>query len=205
MREMLEQVAENLRKRNFEARVVADCGEALKVALELIPQGASAGLGGSETVREIGLLDALRGGGYELYDQYEEGISREENFARRRKGLAADVFVTGANAIAREGALAYIDGIGNRVAALAFGPEKVIVVAGRNKICETLQQAQDRVQTYVAPKNAKRFGVDTPCAATGECVDCDSEQRICNIYVVVRRQRAPGRFHVILVDEDLGY
>ena len=114
-------------------------------------------------------------------------------------------FVTGTNAIAKEGALVNIDGMGNRVAALAFGPEKVIVVVGRNKICETVDDALDRVQNYVAPKNAKRFGVDTPCVKTGKCEDCASEQRICNIYSIIRRQWAPGRIHVILIDEDLGF
>jgi L-lactate utilization protein LutB len=157
------------------------------------------------TVKEIGLLDALREGGFELCDQYEEGISKEENYSRRRRGAAAEVFVTGTNAIAKEGALVNIDGFGNRVAALTYGPENVIVVVGRNKICDDIHKALDRVQNYVAPMNAKRFGVDTPCVKTGKCEDCSSPQRICNIYSIIKRQSAPGRFHVILVDEDLGF
>ena len=205
MTEELQQVAETLGKRNFEVYVVANRDEAVKTALGLIPEGAVVGLGGSMTVQEIGLLDALREGGWDLCDQYEEGISKEENYKRRRRGVAADVFVTGTNAIARDGALVNIDGMGNRVAALTFGPENVIVVVGRNKICDDIHKALDRVQNYVAPKNAKRFGVDTPCAKTGECSDCSSPQRICNVYSIIRRQWAPGRFHVILVDEDLGF
>ncbi len=205
MGELLEQVAENLRKRNFEVIVAPGKGEALKVVLGLIPEGAVVGLGGSETVREIGLLDALRAGSYDLCDQYEEGISKEENFRRRRRGLTADVFVTGTNAIAKEGALVNIDGIGNRVAGLTFGPQKVVVVVGRNKICDDIHKALERVQNYVAPKNAKRFGVDTPCVKTGECSDCSAPQRICNIYSIIKRQHEPGRFHLILVDEDLGF
>lgn len=201
----LQQVAETLSKRNFEVIVVANREEAVKTALGLIPEGATVGLGGSTTVQEIGLLDALREGGYNLCDQYEEGISKEENYRRRKRGAAADVYVTGTNAIAKEGALVNIDGMGNRVAALTFGPEKVIAVVGRNKICDDIHKALSRVQNYVAPKNAKRFGVDTPCAKTGECEDCSSPQRICNVYSIMRRQWAPGRFHVILVDEDLGF
>jgi hypothetical protein len=201
----LQQVAETLGKRNFEAIVVANRDEAVKAALGLIPEGATVGLGGSTTVQEIGLLDALREGGYKLCDQYEAGISKEENYRRRKRGAASEVFVTGTNAIAKEGALVNIDGMGNRVAALTFGPEKVIVVVGRNKICDDIHKALDRVQNYVAPKNAKRFGVDTPCVKTGKCEDCSSPQRICNIYSIIRRQSAPGRFHVILVDEDLGF
>jgi hypothetical protein len=202
---LLTEVAQNLRKKNFEVTVVPGKDEALKAALALIPAGSVVGMGGSTTVREIGLLDALRAGGYDLCDQYEEGISKGENFKRRRRGLTADVFVTGTNAIAKEGALVNIDGIGNRVAALAFGPEKVVLIVGRNKICKSIEAAQERVQNYVAPKNAKRFGVDTPCVKTGECEDCDAAQRICNVYSVIKRQSAPGRLHVILVDEDLGF
>ena len=205
MGEMLTEVAENLRKKNFEVVVVKDGAEALNAALELIPEGSVVGMGGSMTVREIGLLDALRAGNYDLCDQYEEGISKEENFRRRRRGLTADVFVTGTNAITREGALVNIDGIGNRVAAISFGPEKVVLIVGRNKICDDIHKALDRVQNYVAPKNAKRFGVDTPCVKTGECEDCAAPQRICNIYSIIRRQMHPGRIHVILVDEDLGF
>lgn len=205
MSEILHEVAQRLRERNFEVIIAPDGREALSAVLDLIPDGATVGLGGSTTVQEIGLLDALREGSYDLCDQYEEGITKEENFKRRRRGLTADVFVTGTNAIAREGALVNIDGMGNRVAALTFGPEKVITVVGRNKICDDVHKAIDRVQNYVAPKNAKRFGVDTPCAKTGECENCSAPERICNIYSIIRRQWAPGRFHVILVDEDLGF
>jgi L-lactate utilization protein LutB len=205
MGELLTEVAQNLRERNFEVIVVSSGDEALKAALDLIPDESVVGMGGSTTVREIGLLDALRAGSYDLCDQYEEGISKEENFKRRKRGLTADVFVTGTNAIAKEGALVNIDGMGNRVAALAFGPEKVILVVGQNKICDTIDAALERVQNHVAPKNAARFGVDTPCAKTGECSDCAAAQRICNIYSIIKRQWAPGRIHVILVDEDLGF
>lgn len=203
--EELKEVAQNLRKKNFEVLTVANGEDARKKALELIPEGSVVGMGGSMTVQGIGLLDALRSGGYDLCDQYEEGISREENHRRRRRGLTADVFVTGTNAIAKEGALVNIDGMGNRVAALSYGPAKVIVIVGRNKICDTIDAALERVQTYVAPRNAKRFGVDTPCVETGECSDCAAARRICNIYSIIKRQMNPGRLHVILVNEDLGF
>jgi len=205
MREKLERVAEALRKNNFDVHIVSNGNEARELALSLIPEGATVGFGGSVTVQEIGLLDALREGKYRLFDQYEAGISREENIRRRRQGLTADFFVTGSNAVTENGELVNIDGFGNRVAALAFGPARVLVLVGRNKIVKNIEMGFKRIYEVVAPKNAKRFGVDTPCVKDGKCHDCNHPQRICNIHSVIARQMEKGRISVILIDADLGF
>ena len=205
MSDVLKRVAEALKRNNIDAYAVADGAEAVKLALSLIPEGATVGLGGSTTVKEIGLLDALRNGNYRLLDQYEEGITREENIERRRSGLTADFFVTGTNAVTEDGQLVNVDGFGNRVAALAFGPKKVIIVVGKNKVVKTVEDGFRRIRDYVAPRNAKRFGVNTPCTEDGRCHDCDHPQRICNIYSVIRRQAVEGRITLVLVDEELGF
>lgn len=205
MSEVLEKVAEALRRNNMDARIVADGAEAVRLALSFIPDGATVGLGGSTTVRQIGLLEALRNGDYRLLDQYEDGITREENMERRQRGLTADFFVTGTNAVTEDGQLVNVDGFGNRVAALAFGPKRVIIVVGKNKVVKTVEDGFRRIHDYVAPKNAKRFGVDTPCTEDGKCHDCNHPRRICNIYSVIRRQAVEDRLTLILVNEELGF
>jgi len=130
----IQKVADALNANNIECIVVQSKAEALEQALELIPKGAEVGLGGSVSVEQIGLLEKLRGGDYTLHDQYEEGIEMDENLSRRRKGLVAKYFVTGTNAITEDGKIVNTDGLGNRLAGLCFGPSKVIIVAGRNKI-----------------------------------------------------------------------
>jgi L-lactate utilization protein LutB len=204
MNDTIKRTLENLKKHNIDARFAANKEEALKEALSLIPRGARVGLGGSQTVREIGLLDALRKGEYKLVDQYEEGISKEENMRRRVEGMRCEFFISGTNAVTEDGALVNIDGMGNRTSAITFGPSRVIIVVGRNKIVRDVEAGLERAQKYVAPRNAKRFGVGTPCAESGECSDCSHPERICNIYSIVKRQWTPGRITVIIVDQDLG-
>ena len=204
MTDAIKRTLDSLKQHNIDAHFVPDKETALKEALLLIPRGARVGLGGSQTVREIGLLDALRKGDYKLVDQYEEGISKEEGMRRRVEGARCEFFVCGTNAVTEDGALVNIDGIGNRVSAITFGPSRVIIVVGRNKIVKDVAAGLDRAQKYVAPKNAKRFGVGTPCVETGECSDCSHPDRICNIYSIIKRQWTPGRITVIMVDEDLG-
>lgn len=192
-------------RNNIEAIFVKDREEALREALARIPSGSKVGLGGSTTVVEIGLLKALRGGPYFLSDQYREGISWEESYRIRKEGLRADVFVTSSNAITLKGQLVNIDGIGNRLAGLAYGPEKVIVIAGVNKLCSTLEEAIDRVKNVAAPKNAQRFGLSLPCIEAKKCVDCQSPDRICNVTMIIERQWLKDRMTVILVGETLGF
>ena len=200
----MEEVAAALRRNNFVVHIAANRKEALQKALSLIPEGATVGLGGSVTNQEIGLLTALREGNWQVIDQYEEGITAEENMKRRRMGVVADVFVCGTNAVTKQGWLVNVDGIGNRVAGLIFGGKKVVVVVGRNKVVDDLDAAWERIRR-IAPRNAARVGAPTPCTKDGVCHDCNHPRRICNIYVVMRRSWTPDRVHIILVDEDLGY
>ncbi|MCK4596920.1 lactate utilization protein [bacterium] len=194
-----------LKRRNMAAVFVPDEPAAVKTALQMITPGATVGLGGSLTVKQIGLLDALHSGKCILYDQYAKGISPEKSMQLRRKGLLADFFVTGTNAVTMDGRLVNLDGCGNRVAALTFGPPKVIVVVGRNKIVADVDEALGRIWNYAAPLNAKRLNRKVPCTVSGQCEDCFSAERICNHLVITERQMAEGRLTVIIVNQDLGF
>jgi hypothetical protein len=201
----IEKTAEALEANNIECIVVGNKAEALVKALSLIPEGAEVGLGGSVTVDQVGLLAKLREGNYVLHDQYAPDIDMAENMERRKQGMMSPYFVTGTNAVTMDGQLVNVDGIGNRVCGQIFGPDKVILIAGTNKIVKNVPAAMDRLQDVAAPTNAKRFNASTPCVETGECIDCDSPARICNIYTVIRRMMFPGRVTLILVKEALGY
>jgi hypothetical protein len=194
-----------LERRNAEAVFLPDGTSAKKAVLEMIPEGATVGLGGSLTVQQIGLLSALRSGRYTLYDQYAKGLSPEKSMQLRRKGLLADFFVTGSNAITLDGRLVNLDGAGNRVAALTFGPPRVIVVVGRNKIVSDVDEAMKRIWNWAAPLNAKRLNRKVPCTTTAQCEDCSSPERICNHLMITERQMAKGRLTVVIVDQELGF
>jgi L-lactate utilization protein LutB len=201
----LERVKRALEANGMDA-LVADTGQAAcRKVLEMIGTGASVGLGGSRTVEEIGLLEALRKGDYVLHDQYRQGLGRDESMDTRRRGTHAEFFVSGSNAITDDGRIVNTDGMGNRLAGFCFGPGRVIIVAGRNKIVPDLDAAFYRIRNVAAPMNARRFGVKTPCVKTGKCTDCDSPERICNLTLIIERQRMKGHMTVILVNEDLGF
>lgn len=201
----IEKAVAALQAHNIEVRLCESGDECRDEALSLIPPKSTVGLGGSTTVKQIGLLDALVAGGHTLVNQYEQGISKEENQRRRRAGLTAQYYVTGVNAISEDGELFFLDGTGNRVAAVSYGPEKVILVAGVNKICRDERDAWRRIREKAAPLNAQRFGVDAPCVRTGVCEDCGVEQRICNIYVKIHRAFVPGRITLFLINQNLGF
>lgn len=194
-----------LERNGMKAYVTENRDQALKKALALIKKGSTVGLGGSRTAAEIGLLDALRKGKYRLFDQYGGNLTKAENRELRKKGTHADFFVCGSNAVTEDGKLVNIDGLGNRLAAMCYGPEKVVIVAGRNKIVSDVDAAIDRVKNVAAPMNARRFGLSTPCARTGKCTDCSSPQRICSLTLVVDKQKTRNRVHVILINEELGF
>lgn len=194
-----------LERNGIRAYITANREGALKKALSLIKKGSTVGLGGSRTAEEIGLLDALRKGKYELFDQYAGGHTRAQQLDLRKKGTHATCFVCGSNAVTEDGKLVNIDGLGNRLAAMCYGPDKVIIVVGRNKIVSDVDSAIDRVRNVAAPMNAKRFGLDTPCARTGRCADCDSPKRICSLTLVIEKQKIKDRMHVILINEELGF
>jgi hypothetical protein len=194
-----------LKKNNMEALFVPDGTAAIKAVLEMIPAGATVGLGGSLTVQQIGLLEALSSGDYKLLNQYAKGLSPDKSMQLRRKGLLADFYVTGTNAVTQDGRLVNLDGVGNRVAALTFGPSNVIIVVGRNKIVDDVDQALDRIWNLAAPLNAARLNRKTPCTKTARCEDCSSPERICNHLVITERQSSAGRLTIVIVDQDLGF
>lgn len=197
-------LVKNLQSRHFEAYYCATKAEALKKALELIPEGASVGWGGAMSAQQIGLIDAVRKGAYCALDR-DACVTDEEREKITRACTNADVFLTGANGLSLDGQMVNIDGTGNRVAAILYGPKSVLVIAGMNKVTDTLEDAFKRARTVAAPANQQRFlRHTTPCTVTGTCADCKSEDCICNQIVITRHCRPVGRIKFILVGEVLG-
>jgi L-lactate utilization protein LutB len=206
-RRQAETIIKNLERRGIEGAFFDTSAEAAAAICRIIPAGALVGLGGSETLIESGLVDALRKMDIRLLDRYRKDVGEREAEEMRRQCLLADVFITSSNAVSADGRLVNIDGTGNRVAALIFGPKKVIVIAGMNKVAPDLETAITRVRNVAAPANSLRVGADTPCSRTGFCQDphCHPPQRICCQVVITEASRLPGRIVVFLVGEDLGY
>ena len=196
-------LVKNLKNRHFDAYFCATKEEALAKALELMPEGSSIGWGGSQTCGQIGLLDAIRQGGYRLLDR-DTCKTMEEREQIQREAFFADFFLSGANGLSLDGQLVNIDGTGNRVAPVIYGPKNVLIIAGMNKVEDTLEAAINRARTVAAPMNKQRFPNQTPCEVTGTCGDCKAEGCICNHIAVTRHCRPAGRIKFILVGEDLG-
>lgn len=193
-----------MEKRFYGAYYCATKEEALKQALKLIPKKSVVTWGGSSSIREIGLTEALNAGDYEALDRdLAKNAKEKEEIALR--AFSADVFLMSANGISEDGFLVNIDGTGNRVAALAYGPKKVIVIAGMNKVAKTLEDAKSRARNIAAPINEQRFNRKTGCNVSGCCEDCMSEESICCEMLITRMSRPSGRIQVILVGEDLGF
>ncbi len=200
------QLVKNLKSRHFEAYYCADKAEALRKALELIPEGSTVGWGGALSAQQIGLQNALKAGqrSVTVYDR-DTAANWEERTRIMKQRMTADVFLTGANAISLDGQMVNIDGNGNRVAAIVYGPDSVIVIVGMNKVMDTLEQAVQRARTVAAPMNKQRFpGEPTPCLATGSCHDCKSDKCICNQILITRNCRPEGRIKFVIVGEELG-
>lgn len=193
----------NLNSRHFDAYYCATKEEALEKALQLIPQGATVSWGGAMSAQQIGLMDAVRNGNYHIIDRDQCKTAKEKNQAAM-DALHADVFLTGANGLSLDGQMVNIDGTGNRVAAIVFGPKSILVIAGMNKVEDTLDGALTRARTIAAPMNQQRFERKTPCTVTASCADCKSEECICNQILITRNCRPAGRIKFILVGEDLG-
>lgn len=194
----------NLKNRHFDAYYCETKEEALAQALSLIPEGDTVGWGGSMTCQQIGLIDSIRSGNYKALDR-DTCATAQEREELMRKALLADTFLTSANAMSMDGQMVNIDGNGNRVAAIVYGPKQVIVVAGMNKVEDTLDAAITRARTVAAPMNQQRFGHPNPCGATGVCGDCKRETCICNHILVTRHCRPVGKIKFILVGENLGF
>ncbi len=197
-------IINNLKKRQIEGYYCDNREEALKKVLELMPEGSSVGWGGSMTLAETGIMDAVKTGNYKVIDR-DTAVTREEQKALYAQMVQADFFLMSTNAITMDGELVNIDGRGNRVAFLCFGPDNVLIVCGMNKVTSNVECAVKRVKDIATPPNTVRLNKNTPCAKTGRCGDCFSPDCICSQYVITRRSGIPGRIKVILVGEELGY
>jgi len=201
-----EKIIKNLEKRRMAGSYSASAAKAKDEVLEMIPQAATVFRCGSMTAGGMGLWEAIAAlPGVSLIDPYQPDLSREEGLELRRQGLTADVMVAGTNAITLDGRLVNLDGMGNRVAAMAFGPRKVILVVGMNKVAPDLESAIARVKHHAAPINNIRYGLNNPCVETGLCSDCRSPQRICNMWSTIEGHMIKDRIHVKLIGENLGY
>lgn len=192
------------KKRNFDGYYCKSHSDALELALSLIPKGASVTHGGSESIKELGLLDAVKNGEYAYIDR-SLAKSQQEKREVVAQGVLAHTFITGTNAITMDGELVNVDGFSNRVALLCFGPEQVIVIAGINKIVANTDAGIYRAQNNAAPVNAIRLNRKTPCYDTGNCANCLAEDCMCSNIVITRHSGIPGRIKIILVGEPLGY
>lgn len=194
-------VIKGLASRNMTGYYAADKEEALKTALSLIPEGSTSTMGGGMSVIEIGLVKALKEGNYNFID-------RDEAADRRAAMLAAydaDVFLASCNALTEDGVLVNIDGNANRVSAIAYGPKKVILIVGMNKVCSDTDAAMKRARNVAAPINNQRFNGNNPCVKTGACADCKSPDTICCQFLITRYSKHADRIHVILVNDSLGF
>ncbi len=195
----------NLERHNFSAVFVTNESELHAKIQEWVSENSTVAVGDSMTLFETGIIELLRNGKYNFLDKYRAEITREEKKQIYRRSFSADTFLCSTNALTEEGELYNIDGNGSRVAAMIYGPEQVIVVAGINKIVKDLEEAEKRARNHAAPLDAQRLNKNTPCASLGYCVDCKSDERICNDFVVIKRQFTKGRIKVIIVGKALGY
>ena len=193
-----------LKKNHFEAQYVPKASDALEALWKMIPEGATVGVGGSLTLNQIGFQDAVQKRPVKFLNPFAKGLSPEESGKVRREILTADFFVGSSNAVTEDGKLFNIDATGNRVAPMMFGPKKVVLICGVNKIVKNLAEAQTKVQEWTSPMNVKRLGYKPPCGQTGVCVDCSAPDRICNAYVVLAKKPRLTDYLILLVGEFLG-
>ena len=193
-------VIKGLQSRNITGYYAKDQKEACRLALSLIPKEKSIAMGGCMSAKEIGLLSALNEGGYHFIDR-----SRMDPREALLASFSADIFLSSVNAMTDDGILVNIDGNANRVACIAQGPQKVIFIVGIQKVCSDLDSAMKRARNVAAPANAQRFPLKTPCKVTGKCSDCKSPDTICCEFLITRYSKHPGRMHLILVNEELGF
>ena len=198
---LAQKTIDGLKSRTMEGFYAASKEEALKIALELIPEGSSISMGGGMSVHEIGLSEALKNGNYDFIDR--------DAYEDKRQAMLiaydADFFLASCNAMTDDGVLVNIDGNSNRVSAIAQGPKQVIFIVGMNKVCSDVDAAMKRARNVAAPMNAQRFGLDTPCSKKGTCFNCKSPDTICCQILVTRYSRHAGRIKVILVNDNLGF
>ena len=198
---LAEKVIKGLESRNMTGYYAANKEEALKKALSIIGEGSTVTMGGAMSAHEIGLVEELKKGNYNFIDRDKA----EDKRAAMLAAYDADVFLSSVNAMTEDGVLINIDGNSNRVSAIAQGPKKVLFIVGMNKVCDDVDAAMKRARNVAAPVNAQRFDINTPCKATGSCMNCKSPDTICCQFLITRFSRHAGRIHVILVNDNLGF
>jgi hypothetical protein len=198
---LAQKVIKGLESRNMKGYYAETKEEALRTALTLIPEGSSIAMGGAMSAHEIGLTAAVKSRKYNFIDR----DAAEDKRAAMLAAYDADWFLASANAMTDDGILVNIDGNANRVSAICQGPKQVLFIVGMNKVCSDLDGAMKRARNVAAPINAQRFGLNTPCAKTGKCMDCKSPDTICCQFLITRFSRHAGRIHVILVNDSLGF
>ncbi len=202
---MIEKCIENLKKNGFDASFFKEIQHAKDYILDMISNYSSFGIGGSDTVRSMNIVQALKEMGKRVYDHWVEDLSKEQDLEIRLMQGRCDCFLCSANAISASGEIVNVDGIGNRVSAMCFGPKKVVIVAGTNKIVPDLDSAIKRIKEIAAPLRAKSLGLNLPCAKAGRCVECNSPQSICRITTILHKKPIYTDISVIIVDKSLGY
>lgn len=195
--------AERFEQRGIPCRCFADASEVLTALKATLNAGDRVAMGGSMTLEELGVYEALLAAGHQVLWHWRVPVQQGDQL--RREAMTADVYLTSSNAVIRDGRLLNIDGTGNRVAAMFFGPGRVIVIAGRNKLAADFQAALERIKTVAAPKNAVRLKREVPCRFTGRCQDCRSPERMCQVTVCIENRLVGRELEVWLVDQDLGY
>ncbi len=201
----IEKTIDALNKKGFKAVYAKDAEAALDYVLRTVGENDTVGCGGSQTLFETGIVDALVNRGNTVYSSDLAARTGGDKNEPKRLGMSADVYLTSTNALTLDGDLINIDGIGNRVAAMFYGPQKVIFVAGRNKLTANPHTAIARIKKVACPLNARRLGLSTPCAIEGHCTDCDAPRRMCNVTVRLQRPTRDKEMHVVIIDGDFGY
>ena len=200
------EIIQNLEKRRMSGSYAPSAAQAAEEIIAMIPEGATVYRGGSMTTVTLGLWEKLSAmPGVRVLDPYKAGLSPEDAFKLRLEGMGADFMISSSNAITLDGKLVNLDATGNRIAAMSFGPKKVLLVVGMNKVAPDLESAMARVKHYSAPVNTIRLGLANPCKEKGLCFDCKTAQRICNMWSIIEGHMIQDRIHVKLIGENLGY
>lgn len=201
----IEKTINNLKKNNINGYYVKDNDELINLIKDIAKEGEVVSVGGSMSLFESKVIELLRSGRYEFLDRYKKNLTQEDIKEIYRKSFFADTYFASANAITEDGKIFNVDGNGNRVAAILYGPDKVVLIVGVNKIVKNIEQAVARNRAISGPANAKRLNLSTPCVKTGQCMECNIEDRICCEYTVIKRQKNPKRMHVIFINDTLGF
>jgi len=199
------EVVKSLKQNNFDAFYFSKREEAVEYILDLIPPGVKVGCGGSVTLRGLKIIELAKAKGAQILDHSLPGLKPEEKSRIRHEQLACHVFLTSTNAVTLDGVLVNMDGVGNRIGAMTFGPEKVIVVAGINKICKDINAAIERIKLVASPQNNLRLQTQNPCTVKGYCMDCQGKSRICNVLSIMYKKPLATDVTVVIIGESLGY